>query len=415
MTRQRKIFYGWWVVIALFVVGMLAPLSRYCMTAFFPFISSELGWSRSIIGSAQTLTFWVYAVFVLLAGWMTDRIGGRKTIFLGGFLCFGGWILLSTIKSLWQLYLYYGLIMAVAVSMAHFVPIQATARKWFRKRAGLVAGTTTAAFAVGTAIFIPLLTGMSASFGWRTTSIISAFAFGIAIMLLALFVIRDTPESMGLRPDGEASAPASNGDQTVVEEAWTIKEAAKTPQLWLLLVAYSVIGIPLQGLLAHLVIWGVDLGYTMAAAGVFLTALTVPSIATRIGGGWLGDRYGKRRIMIISYLLCLLLMLWAWQEVSTAQHLMILAIVMGMAEGLPVGLFSPYLGDLFGRANIGSLFGILTMGYGFIAGSGAMIWGMIFDASGSYSLACLVSAMCYAVAIIAISLIRPTKAKAHLK
>jgi len=408
MNRQRKIFYGWWVVIALFVVGMLAPMSRYCMTAFFPFISYELGWSRSLIGSAQSLTFWIYAIFVLLSGWMTDRIGGRKTIFLGGLLCFGGWILLSTVRSLWQLYLYYGFIMAVAVSMTHFVPIQATARKWFRKRAGLVAGTTTAAFAVGSAIFIPLLTEMSGSFGWRTTSIISAFTFGIAIMLLALFVIRDTPESIGLLPDGEASAPATNGG-TVAEEAWTVKEAIKTPQLWLLFVAYGMMGVPFQGLLAHLVMWGVDLGYTMAAAGIFITAVTMPSIVTRIGGGWLGDRYGKRRIMIIGYLFCLLLMLWAWRGVSTAQHLMIFAVVIGMGESLPAGLFTPYLGDLFGRANIGSLFGILTLGYGFIGGCGAIIWGMIFDKTGSYSLACLVSVVCYAVAVIAISLIRPTK------
>jgi len=409
MNRQRKIFYGWWVFIALFLIGMLAPMGRYCMAAFFPFISSELGWSRSIIGSAQTLTFWVYAVFVLLSGWMTDRIGGRKTIFLGGFLCFGGWILLSTVESLWQLYLYYGLIMGVAVSMSHYVPIQATARKWFSKRAGLVAGTTTAAFAVGSSIFTPLLTEMSDSFGWRTTSVISAFAFGIAVMLLAFFVIRDTPESMGLRPDGESPTPASNGDRMVVEKAWTIKEAVKTPQLWFLFVVYSVIGIPIQGLLAHLVMWGVDLGSTRATAGIFVTAMTMPSIAARIGGGWLGDRYGKRKIMIISYVCCVLLLLWAWQGVSTAQHLITFAILFGFGYGIPVGLFSPYLGDLFGRANIGALFGIITMGYGFVGGSGAVIWGAIFDTSGSYGLACLVSAVCYAIAVIAIFLVRPAK------
>lgn len=411
MNRQQKIFYGWWVLTALFVVGMLCPLGRYSIAAFFPSISSELGWSRSLIGSAQTLTFWTYAIFVLLSGWMTDRIGGRKTIFLGGFLCLGAWILLSTVNSVWQLYLYYGLIMGVAVSMAHFVPIQATTRKWFRKRAGLVVGTTAAAFDLGSAIFIPLLTRMSSSLGWRSTSIISAFAIGIAIMLLAFLVIRDTPESIGLHPDGESLALAPSINPMPVEEAWTVKEAIRTPQFWLLFITYSVPGIASQGLLAHLVMWGVDLGYPMAAAGIFVTAMTLPAITAKISGGWLGDRYGKRKIMIISFLLCLLIMLWAWQRVDTAQLLIILAVVMGLSYGLPVGLFTPYLGDLFGRANIGALFGILTMGYGFIAGSGAMMWGMIFDASGSYNLACLLSAGCFAIAVIATSLIRPTKVK----
>jgi len=87
------------------------------MAAFFPFISSDMEWSRLTIGLAQSLSLWAYAFFVLLSGRMTDRLGSRKTIFLGGLLCLGGWILLSTVQSLWQLYLYYGLIMALAVSM----------------------------------------------------------------------------------------------------------------------------------------------------------------------------------------------------------------------------------------------------------------------------------------------------------
>ena len=99
MKRQQGIFYGWWVVIALFGVGMVGSMIRYSMTAFFPFISSELGWSRSIIGSAQTLTMLAYALFVPLVGWMLDRIGARKTIFIGGLINLGGWILVSMTNS----------------------------------------------------------------------------------------------------------------------------------------------------------------------------------------------------------------------------------------------------------------------------------------------------------------------------
>jgi len=407
MIKRRKIFYGWWVVIALFVVGMLGPLARNCMAAFFPFIASELEWSRSTIGLAQSLSMWMYAFFVLLSGRMTDRIGSRKTILLGGLLCLGGWILLSTVGSLWQLYLYYGVIMALAVSMTHFVPIQATARKWFIKRAGLATGIIVAAHSVGVSIFIPLLTLMSSSFGWRSTSMICAFAFGITIMLVAFFIIRDAPESIGLHPDNEQPASTSNNNQGVIEKSWAVKEAMKTPQLWLLFIVYGVSGIPWQGLLAHLVMWGVDLGSTMAAAGVFLTAMMIPSIISGVGGGWLGDRYNKQRIIAISYASCLLIMLWGWQGIHTSQHLIIFALLMGISAGFPIGLYTPLLGDLFGRANVGSLFGILTLGHSLIGGCGPLLWGKLFEISGSYNSVCVVSAGCYAIAVLAAYLVRP--------
>jgi len=407
MLKRRKIFYGWWVVIALFAVGMLGPLARNCMAAFFPFITSELDWSRSTIGLAQSLSMWMYAFFVLLSGRMTDRLGSRKTILLGGLLCLGGWILLSTVGSLWQLYLYYGVIMALAVSMTHFVPIQATARKWFIKRAGLATGIIVAAHSVGVSIFIPLLTLMSSSFGWRNTSMICAFAFGITIMLVAFFIIRDTPESIGLHPDNEQPASTSNNNQRVIEKSWVVKEAMKTPQLWLLFIVYGVSGIPWQGLLAHLVMWGVDMGSTMAAAGTFLTAMMMPSIVSKIGGGWLGDRYNKQRIIAISYASCLLIILWGWQGIHTSQHLIIFALLMGISAGFPIGLYTPLLGDLFGRANVGSLFGILTMGHSLIGGCGPLLWGKLFEISGSYNSVCVVSAGCYAIAVLAAYLVRP--------
>ncbi|MBA7473249.1 L-lactate transporter [subsurface metagenome] len=407
MLKRRKIFYGWWVVIALFVVGTLGPLARNCMAAFFPFIASELEWSRSTIGLAQSLTMWMYAFFVLLSGRMTDRIGSQKTILIGSLFCLGGWLLLSTVSSLWQLYFYYGTIMALAVSMTHFVPLQATARKWFIKRAGLATGIIVSAHSVGVSIFIPLLTTMSSTLGWRNTSMICAFAFSIAIMLVALLIIRNTPESVGLHPDNEQPASTSNNSQGVIEECWTVREAIKTPQLWLLLTVYGISGIPWQGLLSHLVMWGVDLGSTMAAAGVFLTAMMIPSIISGVGGGWLGDRYNKQRIIAIGYLSCVLIMLWGWQGIHTGQHLIIFALFMGIGSGLPIGLYTPILGDLFGRANVGSLFGILTMGHSLIGGFGPLLWGKLFEISGSYNPVCVVSAGCYAIAVLAACLIRP--------
>jgi len=179
----------------------------------------------------------------------------------------------------------------------------------------------------------------------------------------------------------------------------------------LLFLAYSMYGIPFNGILSFIVIWGVDLGSSKAIAGVFMTFMTASSIVFKITGGWLGDKYGKKRFMLISQILGALVMLFGWQAVHTTQSLMVFVILMGIAYGISLGLWNPYLGDLFGRAYVGSLFGIITLGFGIIGGCGPLIWGKVYDTSGSYNLACLISVVCYAIAAIAIFCIRPPKDK----
>jgi MFS family permease len=294
--------------------------------------------------------------------------------------------------------------MGITVSLIHMVPIQATANKWFRKRGGLVSGIASAAFGIGVSIFMPILTIMANSLGWRVTSVIYGTSAGITIMILAFYVIRDTPESLGLHPDDEVSSNKKQ-DSGNIDMGMTTKEAMQTKAFWILFIAYSLVGIPMQGILAHLVIWGVDAGTSKALAGGYITAMFLPSVASKIGGGWLGDRFGKKRLIIIGQLCCVLLLVWAWRSVYTSNTLKTFSILIGFGYGLPMGLFAPYLVELFGRANVGTLLGILTLGHGLIGGLGPFLWGYIFDRYGSYNIACLISAACYFVIAVAVSLI----------
>lgn len=374
------------------------------MSAFLPFIMSELG--RETIGLAQSLAMWLYALFVLLAGPLLDRIGSRKTFLIGGAVTILGWVLLSTAQSPWQLYIYYGVLLALAVAMTHYVPLLATTRKWFTKRAGVAVGITASAWAVGHAIFIPVMTGMADSQGWRYTSLVLGICFGAVIIICALFVIRDTPESMGLRPDGEGAPPPD--DYTVAAEvSWDIKSALKTPQFILLFTAYSIYNIGLNGFVFSVVAWGTDLGSPEATAGIFATAFAVPMVIGTIAGGWLGDKYGKTRLMPIGLMIGTAAMLYGGLGVHTQQGLIVLAIGVGLGTGLQVSLYVPLLGDFFGRARVGSLWGILCFGYGLIGGCGPLLWAMLREATGYYNMAALVSAVCYAIGVVALLFVRP--------
>lgn len=405
--NEKKIFYGWIVLAALFTVGATGPMGRYSLTAFFPAMSSEMGWSRSEIGLAQSVNFWVYSLASIGVGWMVDRVGSRKTIFMGGLLCLAGWLLLSRVRSFWQLYLYFGLLMGLATASTHMVPIHATSRKWFIRRAGLAGGIIGSAFAVGNAIFIPVVTSTASLFGWRAISTASAFVFGIPILLLAWFVLRDTPESIGEHPDG-TSEPCHPRMEGTDPQGWCVRAAIKTPQLWLLFLTYGFSGVVVNALQAHLVIWGTDLGSSAAAAGLLVTLFNTPSIAARVGGGWLADRHGKRRVMIAGAVLSLIVTVMAWLGVHDYVQLLIFIPILGLGTSLSTSLFAPYLGDLYGRRIVGSLFAVLTLSWGLVGGFGPMIWGYIFDATGDYSQALLVSALFYALALAALLLIRET-------
>ena len=406
--RGRGIFYGWWVLAALVVVGSLGPMARYGISAFFPELSRELHWSRSLIGTAQSISLWAYSILSIFAGFMIDRIGSRRTILIGGAFCVVGWVLLSSVNSVWQLYFYYGIVMGAAVAFTHLVPVQSTSRKWFVRRGGLAGGIVGSAFALGTAVFSPVLTTLSQQFGWRGVSFVAAFVTGIPILVLAYFVVRDTPESVGLHPDGSALPPVESGSLGSTTH-WRVGHALRTRQFWLLFVVYSLLGVVYNGLLAHLIVWATDLGSTVATAGLFVTLFNGPSIAARVAGGVFGDKYGKRKIILIGVAISLAMAILGWKGVASPVILGVFSVVLGLGIGFSNTLFAPYLGDLFGRENVGSLFGVLTLGWGLIGGVGPLVWGEIYDRTGNYSLALLLSAICYAVATLLLIIVRPLR------
>ncbi len=419
-SKKSKIFYGWVVIGGLFGVAFLGPMGRYILTSFFPFIMKDPGWSRETIGLAFTIHFWVYAFFALATGRFIDRIGGRTIIFTGGALMLIGLVCLSAVQRIWQFYLVFGVLLAAPVSMTHLVPNTAIVRKWFVKKAGFATGVVTIGTVLGLASLPPVINHYSASMGWRSICLICGIVIGVLIMLIAVLVIRNTPESMGISPYGQAHLVGSVQtpnfrDDTVLSETsreLTLRQALHTRTFWYIFLAYSITGIPLQGALGHVIIWGVEAGVAPADSGLIMAMMTIPSIPVRILAGWLGDRFGKKPVLIFFNACTMLIWMWGWVYIHDSSSFFAFAVLIGFVYSAPFSLYTPFLGDIFGRSAVGTLMGAITLGHGLVGGIGPYLWGWIADATGSYALNCVISAGCYGVVTVLLIMIHPDSVRA---
>ncbi len=421
IKTRSGIFYGWWVIIACALIAVLASTGRYSFTMFLPVLLDDLGWTRAMLGFGLTLHMWVYSVMALIAGILVDRYGARVIMAFGGICILLGLVLTSTISTPWEFYLFYGVILALGVAMTMSVPAQATARKWFTKRAGLAIAFASGGISIGIGVVALVAPFLIDTYGWRRGWIYLGFSIGIAIMLLAGIIIRKDPESMGLLPDGGSAQsdtiPVEDQNPSpLIEEVWTLREALATRSYWCILFGYGLIGINYVGIIGHIAAWGADIakasqipleeGMDLIKMSVFLLALV--SVIGGFIGGPLSDRIGRKPVFTISLFLAALMSLYA-MVVNSLTEFLIVGVLSGLFMGLSVPLWSAYLGDIFGRASLATLFGLLTFTMGVLGGSGSVIFGWIFDITGSYKWAWFLAAVTTFIIIVLILLTREEK------
>jgi MFS family permease len=419
-NKRPAIFYGWWVVAAGSLIGLLSSSSRFSFTMFFPYLLQDLGWTRATLGFGLTLHMWVYGVAAIACGFLTDRYGPRILMVFGGCVILIGLALTSRMTTPLQFYLYYGVILAFGVSCTMVVPNSSTARKWFVKKGGLAVALTVVGTTLGISLMSLIVPDLIHAFGWRKSWLMLGLVMGTAIMGLSWFIVRKDPESMGLYPDGEKPSETTTGQPVASEHLqmvqavdWTVKEAFRTRSYWCLLAGNAFFIVPVMGFMGHVAAWGMDIAKIssvpepeaigMIKGSVFL--LGISSVLGSLAGGPLSDKIGKKSLLFAGLTLEIGLNFFAIRIDSLTQMIMF-CVLAGAVGGTVVPLWAPYLGDIFGRASLASLFGIMIFAVGIIGGAGPVIFGEIFDASGSYRWAFLFAGICYLASMASIYFIR---------
>jgi len=320
-------------------------------------------------------------------------------------LVFGlSYLLMSQVYALWQLYVFYGLLIGVGMS-GGMVPMMSTAARWFTKRRGLLTGIVLSGVGVGTMISPPVVSRLISSYGWRTADIYIGIVFLVMLVVVSQFLKRD-PGKIGQLPYGADHIERAGSTPEV--SGFSLREALHTKQLWMLFVMYICLGTSQMAVMVHIVPHATDLGISPIAAANIMTIIGALSLTGRVVLGGVADRIGSKRALIIG----LALMSVALFLLQSAKELWMFypfAALFGFGYGGDVALISLIVADLFGLRAHGAILGVVSFAYTIGCATGPLLAGRIYDVSGSYYLAFWVFAALCVVGLVILALLKPTR------
>lgn len=388
-VTQQGLFYGWIVVTLAFTVLCIAYGIQFTFGVFLPFISADTGWDRGRLSLPYSLYVFIYSALGVVTGRLTDRLGPRIVLTVGGCLLGCGIILVGQVRALWQFYIVFGLIAASGMSAA-YVPCNATVVRWFTLKRGLALSITSSGASFGMFIFPPLATALITAYGWRWSYVTLGLLAIFTITSCAAFIVRD-PEAMGLDPDGQAPPPSQDLVDNSFSDDWTLAEARRTSAFWLLNIIFALTWLVVFMPMVHIVPFAVDLGISHFRAAMTISVIGFAGFAGRLAIGTISDRFGR----LFTLGVCLLLQALSFAGFMASSSLSLLypsAAVFGFSYGGVTALFPALVGDFFGRASVGAIVGFIFALAGSPAAFGPLIAGYIYNATNSYHAAFELSA-----------------------
>ena len=409
-----RLFYGWWIVLVSFITdGIKQGNFNRGFTVYVIPIQNDLGLGAAAIGWADTLGRLIGGIQGPIMGYFTDKLGPGPMLAFGGVMSGLGFILLSYTGNYFFFLLVFVGMMSVGFRSGYNNASISAINNWFRRRRGLAMSLVSMGHGVGGA-FAPLAGWMVLTFGWQTAVRISGV--GIILVVIPLsFLVKRSPESMGLLPDGDrpedpagrevgppgrpsrpgvAPGPRGRGRWAMPENDFTAREAMRTPSYWMLVLASGLRNTAHSGLsflLAPVMVWFLEQGgreqtESLQIAAFFVGLVAVSTIVFNPVIGWLGDRFPRKRLSALcmaagAVSLCLL-----FNTSGSLWQLAAFAILLALSESAN-SLNWALMGEFFGRRSFATLRGWQHLPDQLVSMWTAVWMGLIYDATGGYYLA----------------------------
>jgi MFS family permease len=401
---ESRLFYGYIVVIAAFLIMTVSWAAYNSFGVFFTPMSKDFGWDRAVTSGAFSLSMFIYGILGIAVGAINDRFGPRVLLTFCGILLGLGYLLMSQVSTIWQLYLFLGLIIGIGMSGV-WVPLLSTVARWSTRRRTLMSGIVVAGVSIGGLIGPPIISRLIAAYDWDTSYII----IGIAVILLIVIAtqfLRNAPSQIGQLPQVENKENRQLASSAT--NSFSFNKAVRTTQFWLLFGLFFCFGYALYGIIVHIVPHAIDLKIAAVTAAGILAVRGGVSIFGNYVLGSLADRIGNRLIYIFGFTMFTgAFLLLSFTDQKWILYLFI--VMLGFAGGGMAASESPITAWLFGLGSHGLVYGVVHVGFTLGAAAGPFVMGYIFDLTDSYQFAFLTCAVFSAIGVLLTMMLKPAK------
>ncbi len=372
---QEQSSYGWVIVFA----GLIISLCMYGVIESFAImfkpIAEQFTWDRGTVSVASMISWISFGISSLICGRLSDRFGSKWVIITGGLFFVAGTFLMSQVQSLWQLYVYFGVVLAIGRS-ATGVPMVALVTKWFVKRQGLALAIAQSQN-VGSAVFAPLAVFLLAHNDWRWSYI---WLGVITLIVLPLSILMRDKK---IEPARAQLTGFTRADVHATTPGMTLGEAMRTRAFWTL--NLMVLGCCMchSCILLHGFNHMTDVGVLESVAARVVMLMAVAGMVGKIINGLLADRIGAKWAIAL-FLGLQAVMIPFFIEARQAPSFYSWAILFGLGFGGPMPVYAMLFREYFGTRAIGTILGAFFMVASIGMGSGGMMGGFLHSEFGDY-------------------------------
>jgi MFS family permease len=393
-------------------------------------VGASLGLNRATTSLIFSLGRSEGAVNGPFVGYLVDRFGARKIMFIGTILAGIGFIIFASADNVWIFALGYLGFVSLGATMAFQDSTTAMVVMWFSRYRVRAMSIREATGNLGSTILIPLMTLMIAVYDWRMAAFMGAGAYLVLILPL-IPLLKESPESIGLLPDGASenevkgardaatgSAPGANPIELERLRRYydgaefTVREALRTSCYWYLLTGTMLRQVSRVAIDLHYVAILEWKGFDLSMAALIFTLRLGMNVPSKLIVGYFGDRVPAQVVLgggMVLYATGMVLLLSS----SLVWVLLVSAVVSGMSEGItPVNW--GVIGDYFGRHHYATLRGIINMSYSWALLSVPFAAGWWFDQYTSYTVVIIVSLGAAVASAVVYAMMRQPKLPARL-
>ena len=379
---RTSVFYGWWIVASFSVMTLTSTGIRHAVGPFLKPITADLGLDRATFSIVIAVSLFLYGVFGPFAGVLLDRFGARLTASAGTLLLVASLILTGLVRNFWEFALVYGVMLSLGLAMTGPVLASGVVARWFSKKRGTALSLLASASMTGMSLLVPMVTWLILTTGWRTTYMLIGGGVLVIMLPLSLWVIRESPESMGLGADG--GTPEPGGAAAAKAQRVTATTAMQTLAFWQLAGSFFTCGFSMSLLSAHGVPMLTDHGYTPMFASWTFGVLGGSSIGGTVLLGLLSDRLGRRPVLSSIYAGRILIFAGLFLIRDNPVAILAVAVLGGITMAGTGSMTSALTADIWGRFSVSPVLGVIFLVHQTGSAIGSYLAGVLFEATGGY-------------------------------